>query len=159
MQAFARWSAVMRVHTGSHCCEVPSRANTIDCMLTAEDRAEIEQVIAAYGHIVDDNVWDRAHLVFADDFVFDFSEFGRPNLNGVHELRAALQARKVYSHHSTNVTIFEGENGTVRVRSKFIGFPNEGAPISGDYRDEFVRTAIGWRLQRRKSSVRDPQFL
>lgn len=77
-------------------------------MVTAEDRAQIEQVIATYGHVVDDNAGDRAHLVFA------FSEFGRPNA---------------------------------------------GPPISGDYRDEFVRTPRGWRLRRRRSSVRDPQFL
>jgi len=127
-------------------------------VLTAEDRAEIEQVIATYGHVVDDNAWDRAHLVFAENFVFDFSEFDRPNLNGVDELREALTGRKVYSHHSTNVAIFEGEPGVARVRSKFIGFPNEGPPISGDYRDEFVRTPRGWRLSRRRSSVRDPQF-
>ena len=128
-------------------------------MVTAQDRADIEQVIATYGHVVDDNAWDRAHLVFADDFVFDFSEFGRPNLHGVGELRSALEGRKVYSHHSTNVSIFEGEDGVVRVRSKFIGFPNEGPPISGDYRDEFVRTVAGWRLARRRSSVRDPVFV
>lgn len=126
--------------------------------LTPEDRAEIEQVIAAYGHVVDDNAWTSAHLVFAENFVFDFSHFGRPNLNGVSELRAALKRRKVYSHHSTNVTIFDDEDGVVRVRSKFIGFPIEGAPISGDYRDEFVRTPKGWRLARRRSSVRDPSF-
>ena len=126
--------------------------------LTPEDRAEIEQVIAAYGHVVDDNAWTSAHLVFAENFVFDFSHFGRPNLNGVSELRAALKGRKVYSHHSTNVAIFEDEDGRVRVRSKFIGFPVEGAPISGDYRDEFVRTPQGWRLFRRRSSVRDPGF-
>src|SRR5690349_16073700 len=127
-------------------------------MLTPSDRAEIEQVISTYGHVVDDNAWDRAHLVFADNFVFDFSQFGRPNLNGVDELRAALQGRKVYSHHSTNVAIFEGSDGVVRVRSKFIGFPVEGTPISGDYKDEFVKTPQGWRLLRRTSSVRDPQF-
>lgn len=127
-------------------------------MLTPQDRAEIEQVIASYGHVVDDNAWSSAHLVFAEDFVFDFSQFGRPNLNGVDELRSALQGRKVYSHHSTNVAIFEGEDGTARVRSKFIGFPNEGQPISGDYRDEFVKTARGWRLRRRRSSVREPFF-
>ena len=126
--------------------------------LTPEDRAEIEQVIAAYGHVVDDNAWTSAHLVFAENFVFDFSHFGRPNLNGVSELRAALKGRKVYSHHSTNVAIFEDEDGVVRVRSKFIGFPVEGAPISGDYRDEFVRTPAGWRLRRRRSNVREPFF-
>lgn len=127
-------------------------------MLSADDRAEIEQVIATYGHVVDDNAWDRAHLVFSDSFVFDFSEFGRPNLHGVAELRAALTGRRVYSHHSTNIVMQLGEDGVVRVRSKFIGFPNEGPPISGDYRDEFVHTPEGWRLARRRSSVRDPQF-
>lgn len=127
-------------------------------MLSAEDRIQIEEVISIYGHVVDDNAWDRAHLVFADDFVFDFSEFGRPNLHGVIELRAALQGRRVYSHHSTNIVIQESPDGVVRVRSKFIGFPNEGPPISGDYRDEFVHTEAGWRLARRRSSVRDPRF-
>jgi len=127
-------------------------------MLTPADRIEIEQVISTYGHVVDDNAWDRAHLVFADSFVFDFSDFGRPNLHGVTELRAALRGRKVYSHHSTNIVILEGDDGIVRARSKFIGFPLEGAPISGDYRDEFIRTESGWRLARRRSSVRDPRF-
>ena len=127
-------------------------------MLTRSDRSEIEEVIAIYGHIVDDDAWDRAHLVFADDFVFDFSEFGRPNLNGTTELRAALRHRKVYSHHSTNIVIQEVDDDTARVRSKFIGFSNEGPPISGDYRDVFVRTDAGWRLSRRRSSVRDPRF-
>lgn len=127
-------------------------------MLSERDRAEIEEVIAAYGHVIDDNAWDRAHLVFADDFVFDFSEFDRPNLNGVDELRAALQGRKVYSHHSTNIVIQEVDETTARVRSKFIGFPNEGPPISGDYRDLVIRTPGGWRLLRRRSSVRDPRF-
>ncbi len=127
-------------------------------MLTRADRTEIEEVIAIYGHVVDDDAWDRAHLVFADDFVFDFSEFGRPNLNGVGELQSALRNRKVYSHHSTNIVIQEVDDDTARVRSKFIGFSNEGPPISGDYRDVFVRTAAGWRLSRRRSSVRDPRF-
>ena len=75
------------------------------------------------------------------------------------ELRAALKDRRVYSHHSTNITLFEAREGLVRVRSKFIGFPNEGPPISGDYRDEFVLTPRGWRLNRRRSSVRDPLIL
>lgn len=126
-------------------------------MLIAADIVEIEQVIAEYGHVVDDNRWERAHLVFAPDFVYDFSAFGRPNLNGVAELREALRGRKVYSHHSTNVTVVETPDG-VRAHSKFIGFPVEGYPISGDYSDDLVRTDAGWRLIRRRSSVREPSF-
>ncbi len=126
-------------------------------MLSADDIVEIEQVIAEYGHVVDNNRWERAHLVFARDFVYDFSAFGRPNLNGVVELREALKSRKVYSHHSTNVSVVETPDGA-RAHSKYIGFPAEGFPISGDYSDDFVRTDEGWRLIRRRSSVREPSY-
>ena len=126
-------------------------------MLTADDIVEIEQVIAEYGHVVDNNRWERAHLVFARDFVYDFSAHERPNLHGVIELREALKSRKVYSHHSTNVSVVETAEGA-RAHSKFIGFPSEGFPISGDYSDDFVRTDVGWRLVRRRSSVREPSF-
>lgn len=127
-------------------------------MLNADDVIEIEQVIAEYGHIVDNNRWGRAHLVFAQDFVYDFSAFDRPNIYGVAELREALKTRKVYSHHSTNVSVVETSEGHARVHSKYIGFPSEGFPISGDYVDDFVRTESGWRLVRRSSSVREPSF-
>lgn len=127
-------------------------------MLTPQDRADIAQVIATYGHVVDDDAWERASQVFTDDFVFDFSEFGRPDLVGVEQLRAALRNRKVYAHHSTNLTIAEDGEGRARVRSKFIGFTNEGPPVSGDYRDLLVKTTDGWRLSRRRSSVREPSF-
>lgn len=127
-------------------------------MLSADDIVAIERVIAEYGHVVDNNRWDRAHLVFARDFVYDFSAFNRPNLNGFLELREALLTRNLYSHHSTNVTVIETGEGRARAHSKFIGFPTEGFPISGDYSDEFIRTPEGWRLLRRRSSVREPSF-
>ncbi|MCU1578440.1 MAG: polyketide cyclase [Rhodoglobus sp.] len=127
-------------------------------MLSADDIVEIEKVIAEYGHVVDNNRWERAHLVFARDFVYDFSRFGRPNIQGVAELRKALKTRKIYSHHSTNISVAETSDGHARAHSKYIGFPSEGFPISGDYEDDFVRTEAGWRLLRRRSSVREPSF-
>ena len=127
-------------------------------MLTSDDIIEIEQVIARYGHVVDNNRWEQAHLVFARDFVYDFSAFDRPNINGIFELQQALKTRKVYSHHSTDVSVIETAEGRARVHSKFIGFPGEGFPISGDFSDDFVRTENGWRLLRRRSSVREPSF-
>ena len=127
-------------------------------MLSADDIVEIEQVIAEYGHVVDNNRWERAHLVFARDFVYDFSAFDKPNINGFIELREALKNRKIYSHHSTNVAVVETAEGHARAHSKLIGFPSEGFPISGDYSDDFVRTDAGWRLLRRRSSVREPSF-
>ena len=135
-------------------------------MLSADDIAQIEQVIAEYGHVVDNNRWDRAHLVFAREFVYDFSAFDRPDIEGAVGLREALKSRKIYSHHTTNITVEETETetetetgaGRAVARSKFIGFPVEGPPITGDYLDDFIHTDEGWRLLRRRSSVREPSF-
>ena len=51
--------------------------------MTPEDVIAIQQLLADYGHVVDDHDWARAHEVFADDFVFDMSAGGRPDLHGI----------------------------------------------------------------------------
>ena len=46
----------------------------------------------------------------------------------------------------------------MRAHSEFIGFPNEGAPVTGDYFDELVRTLEGWRLRYRRAELRQRRF-
>ncbi|WP_366890035.1 nuclear transport factor 2 family protein [Pseudonocardia sp.] len=41
-----------------------------------EDALALQQLLADYGHVVDDHDRDRAHEVFAEDFVFDRSALG-----------------------------------------------------------------------------------
>ena len=126
--------------------------------LTGDDINAIHTVLSTYGHIVDDHDWERGHEVFADDFVFDRSSFGQPDLNGLADIQATFLGRNMYAHFTGNVTLQEQPDGTVRAHSKFIGFPNEGQPVTGDYDDILVKTAVGWRLQRRSATVRQRKF-
>lgn len=126
--------------------------------LTAEDILEIHSVLTKYGHVVDDHDWDRVHEVFSDDFVFDRSPYGLPDLNGIADIVKTFLGRNMYGHFTGNITLAEEDDGTVSAHSKFIGFPNEGQPITGDYHDTLVRTEHGWRLQRRRAETRQRKF-
>lgn len=126
-------------------------------MLTPEDHIEIHQVLADYGHVVDDHDWDRADQVFTDDVVFDQGPGGTV-LNGISEITATFKGRNMYAHVTTNTTLREESDGTVSAHSKFIGFPNEDPPVTGDYYDQMVRTPAGWRLQHRRAEIRQRKF-
>jgi ketosteroid isomerase-like protein len=126
--------------------------------MTPEDTLAIQQLLADYGHVVDDHDWDRAHEVFAEDFVFDRSATGRADLHGVADLVANFKGRNMYVHVTMNSTFTEVDGDTVRAHSKFLGFPNEGPPVTGDYHDEIVRTPDGWRLRHRRAEIRQRKF-
>lgn len=126
-------------------------------MLTPADHIEIREVLADYGHIVDDHDWDRAEDVFMPDVVFE-SNNGEMVLNGISDIVATFRGRNMYAHVTTNTTLRENSDGTVSAHSKFLGFPNEGPPVTGDYRDQLVRTAAGWRLAHRSAEIRQRKF-
>lgn len=127
-------------------------------MSSRDDVVEIHQVLALYGHVVDDHDWDRADQVFAADFVFDLSDSGRPNLHGIGDIVATFKGRNAYAHHTTNVVVTEDDDGTVRAHSKLVCFPNEGPPFTGDYYDVMARTPAGWRIARRRAELRQRKF-
>jgi 3-phenylpropionate/cinnamic acid dioxygenase small subunit len=126
--------------------------------VTPDDAMQISKLLADYGHVVDDHDWDRAHEVFADDFVFDMSASGRSDLHGIADIVATFKGRNMYAHVTTNTSLTEDDDGTVRAHSKFIGFPNEGPPVTGDYYDEVTKTPAGWRLRRRRAELRQRKF-
>ena len=127
-------------------------------MLTADDHIAIHQMLADYGHVVDDHDWDRAEDVFTTDVVFETGgEDGRV-LHGVADIVATFKGRNMYAHVTTNTTVREEADGLVHAHSKFVGFPNEGPPVTGDYHDEIVRTTAGWRLRYRRAEVRGRKF-
>ena len=126
-------------------------------MLTPADHIEIREVLADYGHVVDDHDWDRAEDVFMPDVVFE-SHNGEIVLNGISDIVATFKGRNMYAHVTTNTTLRENDDGTVSAHSKFLGFPNEGPPVTGDYRDQLVRTPAGWRLAHRRAEIRQRKF-
>jgi 3-phenylpropionate/cinnamic acid dioxygenase small subunit len=126
--------------------------------MNPEDSAAIHEVLANYGHVVDDHDWDHAHEVFAPDFVFDMSASGRPDLHGIADIVATFKGRNMYAHVTTNTTLTEEADGTVNAHSKFLGFPNEGPPVTGDYHDELANTPQGWQLRKRRAEIRQRKF-
>ncbi|MGV0836151.1 nuclear transport factor 2 family protein [Mycolicibacterium thermoresistibile] len=126
--------------------------------MNSEDALEIQMLLADYGHVVDDHDWDRADEVFAEDFVFDMSGVGRPDLHGIADIVENFKGRNMYAHVTTNTTMRRQDDDTVSAHSKFIGFPNEGPPVTGDYYDQIVRTPAGWRLKHRSAEIRQRKF-
>lgn len=125
--------------------------------LSAGDHIEIRQVLANYGHVVDEHDWARAEEVFTPDIVLETGPDG-PTLRGISDIVATFKGRNMYAHVTTNTVVTEEQEDRVSAHSKFIGFPNEGPPVTGDYVDELVRTESGWRLNHRRVEVRQRKF-
>ncbi|HBY45241.1 MAG TPA: nuclear transport factor 2 family protein [Thermomicrobiales bacterium] len=126
--------------------------------LTADDILQIHALLADYGHIVDDHDWGRVDEVFAEDFIFDRSAYGIPDLHGAADIIRTFLGRNMYAHFTGNTTLTEAIDGVVNAHSKFIAFPNDGPPMTGDYYDTIVLTQAGWRLQRRRAETRQRKF-
>lgn len=124
--------------------------------LDAKDLIEIHMLLALYGHILDDRDWDALDQVFTEDIVYDASDFGLGVMRGIPEIVAAW--REPFDghppgHHTTNVSIGEDEDGTVRVRSKHLG-QRPGSVTLLTYDDVVRKTADGWRLAKRTPRLR-----
>ena len=124
--------------------------------LGAKDLIEIHMLLALYGHILDDRDWDALDQVFAEDIVYDATDFGLGVMRGIPEIVAAW--REPFDghppgHHTTNVSISEDDDGTVRVRSKHLG-PRAGAFTLMTYEDVVGMTGDGWRLRSRTARLR-----
>lgn len=131
-------------------------------MLDTGDRLAIHELLALYGHLVDERRWDELHRVFVDDAVYDATDFGMPVTRSLTELVAEWTSevgmtRHPLAHHATNVVVVEDDDGTVRVLSKRIGVGAGGRVGSVTYRDVAVRVDGGWRLASRTVALRRPE--
>jgi hypothetical protein len=126
-------------------------------LLDVADRLAIHELLAWYGHVIDERWWDELHTVFTPDVVFDASDFGQPVTTSLAALRdhwAGDEAQHPLAHHATNVVVTQDPDGTVRVLSKGIGVGPRGRVGSVTYRDVVVRTPAGWRIARRTPTLR-----
>lgn len=130
--------------------------------LTANDRLEINEVIAMHGHICDASKYDRFVDVFTPDLVVDVSDLGLRQLpapdpeNGLDAYIALSKNRgagNTLSMHVTNIVIRENDDGA-KAWSKGLTLSKDGVIASFTYTDELVRTDQGWRIRRRKVSPR-----
>ena len=132
----------------SSACAMPGRADA--AVMDGHDVLAIHDLLARYGHVVDDADWQKLSDVFSSDGVFDLEAIGRGRAQGMEELRACFaRLDHPLAHHTTNATI-EGEDGDrAHVRCKYLVVSDDGRTRSGEYHDDVVRTAEGWRIERR----------
>jgi 3-phenylpropionate/cinnamic acid dioxygenase small subunit len=124
--------------------------------LTIADRLEIGELIASHGHVVDSGDLARLDELFTDDVEYDLRAMGGDCLQGtaaVRDVALLLGDGNPVAHHVTNIVLHLDE-GAVRAQSKFLGVRRDGTVGSGVYDDELRRTPNGWRISRRRVSVR-----
>jgi 3-phenylpropionate/cinnamic acid dioxygenase small subunit len=124
--------------------------------LTADDRLAIQDLLALHGHLVDEGALDRLGELFTHDVIYDLTSLGGTALSGVDAIGTSareLGDSNPVAHLVTNILVTE-HDGEVTARSKFLGVRRDGSTGSGVYDDVLRRTADGWRIARRRVSLR-----
>jgi ketosteroid isomerase-like protein len=127
--------------------------------ITAEDRLEIHDVIAAHGHVADDRDWDRLGELFTDDAVLDLEDFGYGTLHGLAALRELSRASQddkgqPLAHHVTNIIVTDRDGDTAHARSKALAVMPDGTSGTAVYEDILRREEHRWRISHRKVVAR-----
>jgi hypothetical protein len=131
--------------------------------LTADDRLNIQEVIALHGHLCDSTSYHRFDEVFTSDLEVDASDLGLAPLPAGDPSQSRLDTYIAAAHrngparalavHVTNIIV--GEDGDdARAWSKGITVNPDGTVASFSYEDQLVRTDSGWRIRRRRVSAR-----
>ncbi len=123
------------------------------------DRFEIQDLVYHYSDCIDQRNFDALVDVFSEDAHIDYSVFGGAVGNPTETiafLKQALTAFKTYQHLNANVQIrVDGDTATGRVMcfnpsDLKLGKGKSHLFMLGLwYRDKYVRTAAGWRIQER----------
>ncbi|MBS0366092.1 MAG: nuclear transport factor 2 family protein [Proteobacteria bacterium] len=126
-------------------------------MLTPADRIAIHELLALYGHVIDERAWERVCELFTERSIYDMRDFGLGVVHGAAAIRALWSdpaAPHPLAHHATNIVVSEDSDGTVRALSKGLGVGANGRVGSVVYRDVLERTAAGWRFAERIAALR-----
>jgi hypothetical protein len=120
--------------------------------MDTQDRQEIAETLARYGHVVDQGRLERLDSVFTPDVRYDMSAVGLPVMVGVDALRAGalrLGAENPVAHHVTDVVVLEADGDEAVVASKGLMLTVEGMLRSVTHHDVLRRTPVGWRIASR----------
>jgi len=122
------------------------------------DQLAIHEVLARYGHLIDERAFDRLGEVFTADASYDATDFDLPLWESLADIVAGMSSSTQHplAHHTTNVVIGATSGDEVVVHSKGIGVGVGGRVGSVTYVDTARRTADGWRLSRRVARLRRP---
>jgi hypothetical protein len=123
------------------------------------DRLEIQDLLVDYSHAIDTGNWDALDHVFTADAFIDYTAMGgtKGNLEETKSfLRDALPRFASYQHLvATSKVMIDGDTAygrTICHNPMVAGKARDNPHVFFCglwYRDRFVRTPAGWRIQER----------
>jgi len=120
------------------------------------DRLEIQDLMVAYCYAIDNRDWDLLDTIFTPDAIIDYSEMVgvKGTLTEIKAFLAqSMQAVAACQHIiSTSQIKVEGDRAhgkTVCTNPMVLGPDGHVMLLGLWYRDEFLRTAQGWRISSR----------
>jgi len=127
-------------------------------MFTLEDRLAIHELIALYGHIIDERELTRAPELFTSDAIYDVSRSGGELIVGsaAIEHQWSTTNRHPLAHHATNVLVTPRSDDIAEYAFKGMGVGYRKRVGSLVYRGHCVRTSYGWRFAEMVVTVREP---
>lgn len=117
----------------------------------------VTELLARYGHVVDNQEWSELASVFTSDVELDaqFADGEYRTVTGIEPLRGFLEAFDPRRSHHTLNTIIRIENGVAHAWSRFFVVEFDATSLTGDYVDEIVPTVDGPRIAKRRISARN----
>jgi 3-phenylpropionate/cinnamic acid dioxygenase small subunit len=121
-----------------------------------DDQHDISAVILCYATGIDRRDWTLFHSIFTDDCELDYGEIGVwKGADEVTEfMRQAHELAGHTMHRLTNQVItVDGDSAQARTYVDaliMLADNSSGVNAAGFYDDEFVRSAEGWQIARRR---------
>lgn len=123
----------------------------------SEQSWAVTELLARYGHVVDNQAWAELPSVFTADAALDaeFADGEFRTVTGRERIREFLEGfDPLRSHHTLN-TIIENGDGVVHAWSRFLVVEFDATSLTGDYVDEIIETPDGLRISKRRISTRN----
>jgi len=123
--------------------------------LTLEDRLDLYEIPGRYGDAIDDRNWDNLRTIFTEDAVFDLTGVGSRRLVGIDEIVLFMEeeAQHPRTHMMTNVYANATDDGA-ELRFRIVALLGQGKTGTASYYDHVVKTAEGWRVAHRETTLR-----
>jgi len=127
-------------------------------MFTLEDRLAIYELVALYGHVIDERQLTRASELFTIDAIYDVTGPSGELIVGATaiEHQWTTTDRHPLAHHATNVLVTPRSENEADYAFKGMGVGFRKRVGSLLYRGHCVRTGEGWRFAKMVVTVREP---
>ena len=129
--------------------------------LSADDRAEIAELLARYCHAIDQRRWDDFLDLFTEDCRLDFGAVMGvfEGHDGIRRFMTTMGGLDLFMRHYTTNLVIRGDAARAHADSYVLAITGPAGSrthTTGRYEDELVRTRAGWRLHRRRALIEMP---